>query len=75
MASDAADAWIVARDEFLKRVADELSTKPSDIRSIWYLDESDGDMSELPAMLGVIDRMLGATPMDWHKSIREAESR
>ena len=60
-------AWEFARAELLSRIEEQIDQKPDGQKCIWYIEESDGDMSEFATMLEVIDRVLGSTSPDYGK--------
>lgn len=66
----ASTACVQARVELLQRINDELADKPEDEQSIWHLDAEDGDMTEFPTMLRVIDGIMGVQPMDWDRLLK-----
>ena len=70
----ATEAWQLARAELLRLIKSEIASLPDGQQNIWFIEASDGDMSEFPTMLTVIDRVLGAEPVAWHSILREAET-
>ena len=58
-------SWELARAELLRRIEAEIAEMPNGRKSIWNIEASDGDMTELPAMLRVIDGVLGSESQDY----------